>query len=218
MCPGKSWPPIFNLDAHGRLSGAGDARPESIASRLRRIRRNWTTFRTALQRLRPPPKCWSMKMRRCKVLVPPTTSTISSTWTSIGFDDSSWLAGQIGVGYDTAPTASTDYLTVYQYRRRQLDECFAAAQCGLYAVAVFARRIKIATHIAYIAIAIRRRLRRVFERNRSGAGEFHGNPRAQFLGLRQSHRLASSGLSNVQHHGFARQLGERQSTCCRSRD
>ncbi|HEY2760641.1 MAG TPA: chitobiase/beta-hexosaminidase C-terminal domain-containing protein, partial [Pirellulales bacterium] len=44
-----------------------------------------------------------------KVLVPPTTSPLSSTWTNIGFDDSSWLAGQIGVGYDTAPTATNDY-------------------------------------------------------------------------------------------------------------
>ena len=46
-----------------------------------------------------------------KYLVPPTTSTIASTWTSASFDDSTWTAGQSAVGYDTAPTASADYLT-----------------------------------------------------------------------------------------------------------
>ncbi|HZZ27533.1 MAG TPA: lamin tail domain-containing protein [Pirellulales bacterium] len=44
-----------------------------------------------------------------KVLVPATTSTLASNWNTVGFDDSNWLAGQIGVGYDTAPTATQDY-------------------------------------------------------------------------------------------------------------
>ncbi len=38
----------------------------------------------------------------------PTTSADDATWRNIGFDDSSWTSGTVGVGYDDN-TASTDY-------------------------------------------------------------------------------------------------------------
>ena len=39
----------------------------------------------------------------------PTNESLSSAWTLPGFDDSGWLSGSTGIGYDTATTYHTLY-------------------------------------------------------------------------------------------------------------
>ncbi|HEY2761948.1 MAG TPA: chitobiase/beta-hexosaminidase C-terminal domain-containing protein, partial [Pirellulales bacterium] len=45
--------------------------------------------------------------------VPTSAASLASGWQNLSYDDStaSWHAGTIGIGYDTAPTASADFLT-----------------------------------------------------------------------------------------------------------